>query len=506
MTPESSAIVQRLWNYCGVLRDDGVSYGDYVEQLTFLLFLKMDDERGKPPYNKESGIPEGCRWADLHKPTLRGDELEVQYRHTLDTLAKQGGTLGVIFRKAQNRIQNPSKLKRLIDLIGDGTWLGMDVDLKGDIYEGLLEKNAQDVKSGAGQYFTPRTVIKAMVEVTRPVIGEKVDDPACGTGGFLLATYDYIAKHQNLNKDQKRVLRSETLFGTELVDETARLAVMNMYLHGIGDDASPITVADALAAHGGHRFDVVLSNPPFGRKSSFEVSSDGGEMESDSDSLVYSRDDFWVTTSNKQLNFVQHIWSILKVGGRAAVVVPDNVLFEGGAGEVIRKKLLNEGDLHTILRLPTGIFYKQGVKANVLFFDRKSPQEKPWTTEVWYYDLRTNKHFTLKQRPMKSEDLTDFIECYNADNRHQRKESERFRVFSLEELMARDKTNLDLFWLKDESLESMENLPEPAILAAEIVENLEAALAQFTEVYAKLSVDASTPLVADSGSGSGDFE
>jgi len=484
MVAQSVAIVQKLWNFCTVLRDDGVSYGDYVEQLTFLLFLKMDDEQAKPPFNRSSRIPDGYRWGDLSKPTLKGDELEIQYRHTLETLGKERGTLGVIFRKAQNKIQDPAKLKRLIDLIGNETWSGMDVDLKGDIYEGLLEKNAQDVKSGAGQYFTPRHIIKAMVEVTRPKIGEKIDDPACGTGGFLLAAYDYIAQHQNLDIDQKKTLRSDTLFGTELVDATARLAVMNMYLHGIGGDSSPIAVADALAAHPGKRFDVVLTNPPFGRKSSVTVINGDGEAEKDS--LEYSRDDFWVSTSNKQLNFLQHVWSILKVNGRAAVVVPDNVLFEGGAGEVVRTKLLKEADLHTILRLPTGIFYASGVKANVLFFDRKPPQEKPWTKEVWYYDLRTNQHFTLKTKALGYSDLADFIERYNADNRHERTETERFKRFDYEELITRDKVNLDLFWLKDELLENMENLPEPSIIAAEIVENLEAALAQFSEVYAKL--------------------
>lgn len=485
MAAEAAAVVQRLWNFCTVLRDDGVSYGDYVEQLTFLLFLKMDDEQTKPPYNKESNIPEGCRWEDLYSPTLRGDELEVKYRHLLETLGKERGTLGVIFRKAQNKIQDPAKLKRLIDLIGGETWLGMDVDLKGDIYEGLLEKNAQDVKSGAGQYFTPRTIIRAMVEVMRPTIGETVADPACGTGGFLLAAYDYIASHQSLDRDQKQTLRAGTLFGTELVDATARLALMNMHLHGIGGDTSPITVADALAAHPGQRFDMVLTNPPFGRKSSVTVVNGDGEVEKDS--LEYSRDDFWVTTSNKQLNFVQHVWSILKVNGRAAVVVPDNVLFEGGAGEVVRTKLLKEGDLHTILRLPTGIFYASGVKANVLFFDRKPPQEQPWTKDVWFYDLRTNQHFTLKTKPLVAGDLTDFLACYKPENRHTRAETEQFKRFTYDELIARDKVNLDIFWLKDESLENMENLPEPAILAAEIVENLEAALAQFSEVYEKLN-------------------
>lgn len=490
MVAESAAVVQKLWNFCTVLRDDGVSYGDYVEQLTFLLFLKLDDEQTQPPFNRVSGIPAGYQWGDLSKPTLKGDALEVQYRHTLDRLAKEQGTLGVIFRKAQNKIQDPAKLKRLVDLIGAETWSGMDVDLKGDIYEGLLEKNARDTKSGAGQYFTPRAIICAMVEVMRPAIGEKVVDPACGTGGFLLSTYDYIAEHQNLDRDQKKMLRNDTLFGTELVDATARLAVMNMFLHGIGGEASPITVADALAAHPGHRYDVVLTNPPFGKRSAVTVINGDGEAERDS--LEYSRNDFWVTTSNKQLNFLQHVWSILKVGGRAAVVVPDNVLFEGGAGETIRTKLLKEANLHTILRLPTGIFYASGVKANVLFFERKLPQEEPWTKDVWYYDLRTNAHFTLKTRPLTMTDLTDFIACYHAENRSERTETERFKSFAYEELIARDKVNLDLFWLKDESLEDMENLPEPAVIAAEIVENLEAALLQFSEVYAKLQGSDST--------------
>ena len=484
MAADSAAIVQRLWNFCNVLRDDGVSYGDYVEQLTFLLFLKMDDEQTKPPLNRESRIPVGFRWADLAKES--GDALEVRYRHTLETLGKERGLLGVIFRKAQNRVQDPAKLKRLVDLIGGETWLRMETDVKGDIYEGLLQKNAEDVKSGAGQYFTPRFVIKAMVELMRPEIGMTICDPACGTGGFLLATHDYIAAHQTLDKEQKKALRNDTLFGTELVDGTARLAVMNAYLHGIGGDESPITVGDSLMSQGGKYYDMVLTNPPFGRKSSVTVVN--GDGSSDQDALSYERQDFWVTTSNKQLNFLQHVKSILKTTGRAAVVLPDNVLFEGGAGETIRRRLLAECDLHTILRLPTGIFYASGVKANVLFFDRKPPREEPWTKQVWYYDLRTNVHFTLKQNSMTLDDLADFIQCYNADERHERGESERFRAFDYDDLIARDKVNLDIFWLRDESLEDLDSLPAPEIIVAEIVESLRAALLLFEEVAAELDV------------------
>lgn len=483
MAAESAAIVQRLWNYCTVLRDDGVSYGDYVEQLTFLLFMKLVDEQTKPPFDKPSTIPGGYQWGDLIGKT--GDSLETQYRHTLETLGKEAGLLGVIYRKSQNRIQDPAKLKRLIDLIDSQTWSGLDVDLKGDIYEGLLQKNAEDVKSGAGQYFTPRALIRAIVECVRPAPGDTIVDPAAGTGGFLLEAHRYLANNYSLDKDQKHFLRHDTLVGYELVDGTARLAVMNMYLHGIGGEESPIAVGDALVAHPGTYADIALSNPPFGRKSSVTVIGEDGAAEKDD--LSYERDDFWVTTNNKQLNFVQHIRSLLKVTGRAAVVVPDNVLFEAGAGETIRRRLLSECDLHTVLRLPTGIFYKPGVKANVVFFDRRPPRDEPWTAEVWFYDLRTNKHFSLKKNPLSHEHLTDFIACYNPSNRHQRVETERFKRLTYDDIMARDKVNLDVTWLKDESLDDIESLPEPIVIAAEIVENLRAALDQFEDVAAKLN-------------------
>jgi type I restriction enzyme M protein len=484
-----NGLVQRLWNYCNVLRDDGLSYGDYLEQLTYLLFLKMADEQTKPPFNAEQFIPEGLDWPSLL--ARDGDELEVHYRHLLTELGRRPGMLGVVFRKAQNRIQDPAKLRRLIvDLIDRETWLTLDVDVKGDAYEGLLEKNAEDIKSGAGQYFTPRPLIRALVEVMRPEPGMTICDPACGTGGFLLAAHEWISKnYAYLDPDQKRHLRFDALDGWEIVDNTARLCVMNLLLHGIGSEEtdSPIRVDDALKADPGDRFEMVLTNPPFGRKSSMTFVNEEGEA--DRESLVVVRDDFWASTSNKQLNFVQHVKTLLAINGRAAVVVPDNVLFEGGAGETVRRKLVQECDVHTLLRLPTGVFYAQGVKANVLFFDRKPAAEAPWTRELWVYDLRTNMHFTLKQNPLGYEHLQDFTESYKPDNRRDRVETERFKRFSYDELIQRDKVSLDLVWLRDDSLEDMDNLPPPDVIAQEIVEDLEAALNEFAAIAASLRPD-----------------
>jgi type I restriction enzyme M protein len=356
----SNGLVQRLWNYCNVLRDDGLSYGDYVEQLTYLLFLKMADEQTKPPFTRSAVVPEGLDWPSLL--ARDGDELEVHYRHVLTELGRRPGMLGVVFRKAQNRIQDPAKLRRLIvDLIDREQWMTLDVDVKGDAYEGLLQKNAEDVKTGAGQYFTPRALIQAIVEVMRPQPGMTICDPACGTGGFLLAAHVYISSNSPyLDPDEKRHLRFEALHGVDIVDTVARLCVMNLLLHGIGaeDAESPIVVDDSLRADPGERFDMVLTNPPFGKKSSITVVNVEGESERED--LVIVRDDFWASTSNKQLNFVQHVKTLLEIDGRAAIVVPDNVLFEGGAGETVRRKLLHECDLHTLLRLPTGIFYAQG--------------------------------------------------------------------------------------------------------------------------------------------------
>jgi type I restriction enzyme M protein len=300
----------------------------------------------------------------------------------LENLRKQGGMLGVIFRKAQNKIQDPAKLRRLVaDLIDKEEWVTLDADVKGDAYEGLLEKNAEDVKTGAGQYFTPRALIRAMVDVMRPAPMQTIFDPACGTGGFLLIAHEYISKHYELDKDQKRHLRFNALKGMEIVDNAARLCAMNLLLHGIGGDDCPVKVGDSLNAKPSETCDIVMTNPPFGKKSSVTVINEEGEQSKES--LVVARDDFWASTSNKQLNFLQHVKSCLSIHGRAAIVVPDNVLFEGGAGETVRRKLLHECDVHTLLRLSTGIFYAQGVKANVLFFDRKPASETPWTKTLW---------------------------------------------------------------------------------------------------------------------------
>jgi type I restriction enzyme M protein len=482
----SNGLVQRLWNYCNVLRDDGLSYGDYLEQLTYLLFLKMADEQVRLGLVEDSVVPRGLDWPSLLDRD--GDDLEVHYRHVLTELGKQPGMLGVVFRKGQNRIQDPAKLRRLVaDLIDRETWITLDADVKGDAYEGLLEKNAEDVKSGAGQYFTPRSLIRAIVAVMRPEPGMTICDPACGTGGFLLAAHEWITRNNEyLDPDQKGHLQFDALRGWEIVDNAARLCVMNMLLHGIGDETaeSPIVVEDALAGTM-KRFGMVLTNPPFGRKSSINIVNADGETERES--LEILREDFWASTSNKQLNFVQHVATLLEINGRAAVVVPDNVLFEGGAGETVRRKLLATCDVHTLLRLPTGVFYAQGVKANVLFFDRKPASETPWTRELWVYDLRTNMHFTLKQNPLRAEHLADFVDVYRPEARHQRAETERFHRFSYQELMQRDKASLDLIWLRDESLEDMDNLPPPDVIAREIVEDLEAALVEFAAIAESLA-------------------
>ena len=491
----TASIVSKVWSFCTTLRDDGVSYGDYLEQLTYLIFLKMADEYSKPPYNRNVGIPEAYDWQTLK--SKKGAELETHYLTVLRELGSKKGMLGQIFTKAQNKIQDPAKLYRLIHMVDETEWVVMEADIKGDIYESLLEKNAEDTKSGAGQYFTPRALIKAMVECIRPEPGKTIADPACGTGGFFLAAYDFIinSNKTQIDKSQKAFLKRETFYGNEIVPNTRRLCLMNMFLHNIGeiDGDTPVSPNDALIADSGQRFDYVLANPPFGKKSSMSFTNDEGEQERDD--LTYNRQDFWATTSNKQLNFVQHIRTILKTTGRAAVVVPDNVLFEGGAGEIIRRKLLENTDLHTILRLPTGIFYANGVKANVLFFDNREASPSHWSKGVWYYDYRTNVHHTLKKQPMRFSDLQDFIQCYNPQNRHVRKESwdpktnpeGRWRKYTYEELIVRDKTSLDIFWLKDKSLTDLDNLPDPEILASEIIENLEAALANFKNVSATLS-------------------
>jgi type I restriction enzyme M protein len=488
---DARRLVDKLWSYCNVLRDDGVGVIEYTEQLTYLLFLKMAHERATRRLNPQQVVPEEYSWQKLLD--AEGTELEVVYTQILVGLAQQPGTLGTIFRKAQNRIQDPAKLKRLIvDLIDRENWSASGTDLKGDAYEELLSKGASDKGSGAGQYFTPRELIRAIVDVVGPKPTDTVVDPACGTGGFLLVAHEHAARDAaTLTPTEREHLRDEFVSGFELVDGTARLAAMNLLLHGIGtpNGDSLIDVRDALIADPGERWSVVLSNPPFGRKSSLTmVGADGRAVREDRD---IERQDFVVTTSNKQLNFLQHIMTILDINGRAAVVLPDNVLFEGGAGETLRRKLLADFDLHTMIRLPTGIWYAPGVKANVLFFDKKPASEQPWTQRLWVYDFRTNMHFTLKQTPLRRTDLDEFVASYlPGKDRAERVESERWKSFTYDELVARDKANLDITWLRDESLEDADNLPAPELIAREIVEDLTAALAEFEAVAVALEAAA----------------
>ncbi|MGW4588162.1 N-6 DNA methylase [Amycolatopsis thermoflava] len=491
---EAKQLVDKLWSYCHVLRHDGVSTIDYVDQLTLLLFLKMAQERAdrKSFGSRQEIVPAHLGWQTL--VDADADELKYRYENILDRLGRRPDTaLGLIYHGAENKIRNAATLKRLIvDLIDKVNWSGTGVDIKGDAYEALLEKGAEDVKSGAGQYFTPRALIDVMVQCVRPRPDDTIVDPACGTGGFLLAAHDYINKnHNDLTKEEAQHFRSGGISGVELVHDTARLAQMNLLLHGIGEPGGRalIDVRDALAKppSAEERATLVLANPPFGRKSGFTTVDEFGRVTRED--VSYDRTDFWVTTSNKQLNFVQHIANLLKIDGRAAVVVPDNVLFEGGAGETLRRRLLKECDVHTLLRLPTGIFYAGGVKANVLFFDRKRARpEQPWTSKLWVYDFRAGQHFTLRQNRLQAHHLDDFVQAYNPDNRHDRTESERFRCFTYDELLTREKVNLDITWLRDRDLDDGDELQPPEVIAQEIVEDLQAALDEFAAVAEALQL------------------
>ena len=479
---ESNPLVAKLVAGSNVLRDSGVNMYEYTEQLTYLLFLKMAEERARRPLNPERVVPDEYSWHQLLG--LSGEALEDAYNHILRGLASQPGVLGAIYRGAQNKISNPSHLKTLIiDYIDKENWSAAGADINGDAYEELLERSAGDTKSTAGQYFTPRALINAIVDVVQPGVADRVVDPACGTGGFLLAAHAFAARGAaNLTPPEREHLRTRFVHGVDIGATVSRLASMNLLLHGLGSitGESLISSRDALIADPGERWSVVLANPPFGRSSSSEISGD------DHDAEIF-RQDFVVTTANKQLNFLQHIMTILDINGRAAVVLPDNVLFEGGAGETLRRKLLSAFNFHTLLRLPTGIFYKPGVKANVLFFDKKPAAEAPWTQRLWVYDLRTNKHFTLKKNPLHRSDLVDFVNvCLPGTPLDEREESERWKSFTYEELIARDKVNLDITWLRDDSLEDVDNLPAPEIIAREIVEELTAALAEFEAVAAAL--------------------
>ena len=430
------ALTKKVWNMADVLAAAGVGFTDYIIQLTYLLFLKMDFE--KESYGLGSALPDGSKWKDIVQ--LDGPDQLAKYEKILEILQATDGLIGAIFTEAQNKITKPALLKKLIGMIDEENWFSMDGDLKGAIYESILEKNGQDKKSGAGQYFTPRPLINAMVDVVQPKITETVADPACGTGGFLLAAYDYMRK-QSDEQSKVEFLQTKALRGNDITPLVVTLASMNLYLHDIGAGTTPIKCEDSLEHDPERLVDVLLANPPFGARPAGSVD------------ISTMRPDLIVRTSNNQLNFLQHMMVMLKDGGRAGIVLPDNVLFADGAGEILRKKLLKDFNLHTILRLPTGIFYANGVKANVLFFEKGCP-----TQETWYYDYRTGIKHTLATKPLKRSDLEDFVNCYCAGHVEDRKETwspenpnGRWRKYHVNELLARDKTSLDISWIKEGS-------------------------------------------------------
>ncbi|NJM89626.1 MAG: N-6 DNA methylase [Hydrococcus sp. RU_2_2] len=464
-------IVAKLWNLCHVLRDDGITYLQYVTELTYLLFLKMAQETG---VDKE--LPSGYRWIDL--VAFEGIDQLTFYRNLLVQLGSSGSTqVQAIFANAQTALKQPRILNKLVTDIDKLDWYSAKEEGLGDLYEGLLEKNASEKKSGAGQYFTPRPLIDCMVSLMKPQAGELIQDPAAGTGGFIIAADRYIKQHTDglfdLSESEQAFQRYQAFYGMELVQDAHRLLLMNMMLHGI---EGAVTLGDTLSGDGQRlsKANLILTNPPFGTKKG------GGRP---------TRDDFTFPTSNKQLAFLQHVYRGLLPGGRAAVVLPDNVLFEDGQGRQIRADLMDKCNLHTILRLPTGIFYAQGVKTNVLFFERGTT-EKGNTKAIWFYDLRTNMPSFGKRIPLMRSHFKDFEECYGDDAngkspRTDLGELRRWRCFTREEIAKRG-DNLDISWLRDESLQSGDNLPEPEIIAAEIMERLQIALTQMEELTALL--------------------
>ena len=424
-----AALVKKVDNIANVLAAAGIGYTDYLTQLTYILFLKMDDE--KEQLGLGSTIPEGCKWHDLEG--LSGTDLVEKYEQILTDLAKEDGLIGTIFTRATNKIDRPVMLAKVIEMVAEENWYMMEGDFKGAVYESVLEKNGQDTKSGAGQYFTPRPLISAIVDVVVPKIGETVADPCCGTGGFLLAAYEYM-RTQSRDVEKQKFLKNDALYGADNTALVVTLASMNLYLHDIGVSKSPIAYRDSLIDTTDELFDVIVTNPPFGTRpqGSVEVSANRPEF---------------IKTSDNQVNFLQHIMSIVRTGGRVGVVLPDSVLTDSGATKQVREKLMRDFNLHTILRLPTGIFYANGVKTNVLFFEKGEP-----TTDIWVYDYRTGVHHTLVQKRMERQHLQDVVDCYCAGHLQDRQETYsednpngRWRRFSAEEVAKAD--TLDFRWI-----------------------------------------------------------
>ena len=458
-----ATLVKKVWDIANVLAAAGVGFTDYITQLTYILFLKMDAE--KEELGLGSSLPEGCKWSDLVE--LNGDDLIDKYEEILKDLSKDDGLIGTIFTKASNKINSPVHLAKVLQMVGNENWYMMEGDFKGAIYEAILEKNGQDKKSGAGQYFTPRALIKAMVEVTDPKIAETVADPACGTGGFLLAAFEHM-KPQSKEIAKQNFLKNNALFGADNTALVVTLASMNLYLHDIGTEKSPIICQDSLLDTSERMFDVILANPPFGTRPQGSVAVDSARPE-------------FIKTSDNQVNFLQHIMSIVKTGGRVAVVLPDNVLTDGNATAKVREKLLADFNLHTILRLPTGIFYANGVKTNVLFFEKGTK-----TKDIWVYDYRTGVKHTMATKPMTRADLDDFVNCYCSGHLEDRKETYseenpngRWRRFSEEDVYSRDQLKLDFKWMdlteKDERsiTELLDEMQEKASAISTAVSKLQ---------------------------------
>ena len=484
MSNSQTQLIQKLWNYCNILRDDGLSYGDYVEQLTFLLFLKMADEQRRPPFHKKSPIPEKYSWPELLKRD--GDELEIHYRHILEELGKEPGLIGVIFRKAQNKIQDPAKLRRLIaDLIDKEEWSSLDTDVKGDAYEGLLQKNAEDVKGGAGQYFTPRPLIRAIVDVMQPQPGETICDPACGTGGFLLIAHEFIRNRNKLDKKQLTFLNTEQLRGVELVDSVARLCCMNLVLHGIGSDAThvPVMVKDALAGKHGE-YEMVLTNPPFGKKSSVTIVNEAGEKRNNRSSCI-------ATISGQARATNSSISSSTSSLSSSSTAAPRSLFPTMSCSKAARAKRFAASYSNKPMSTPASPADRHLLRARR---QGQRPLLRPQTSsrkavDRQALDLRPAHQHTFhpqRKSPQARETSTTSSRATIRRTVHERKETERFKSFTYEELTKRDKLNLDIFWLKDETLEDSANLPDPDVIAAEIVEDLQAALAQFAEIASDL--------------------
>lgn len=430
-TKSESALLKKVWDIAGVMAAAGVGFTDYITQFTYILFLKMDDE--KEALGLGSSIPDGCKWQDIVEQT--GTDLVDKYEEILSELAKDSGLIGTIFTKASNKIDSPVHLAKIIEMVSNENWYMMEGDFKGAIYESILEKNGQDKKSGAGQYFTPRPLIKAIVDVIDPKIGETVADPACGTGGFLLSAFEHM-KPQSKEISKQRFLKNNALFGADNTPLVVTLASMNLYLHDIGTANSPIVCQDSLIDKSERMYDVILANPPFGTRPQGSVS-------------VHDNRPEFIKTSDNQVNFLQHIMSIVKTGGRVGVVLPDNVLTDGNATAKVREKLLKDFNLHTILRLPTGIFYANGVKTNVLFFEKGKP-----TKDIWVYDYRTGIKHTLVTKPLRREHLDDFVNCYCSGHMEDRKETYsednpngRWKRFTEKEVYSSEQLKLDFKWL-----------------------------------------------------------